>query len=58
MVRVILLFVLVFVGFYAGIHSLQKLSKLEAISLTKLIAYSTLCTVLTTGVLYLIVILF
>ena len=48
MIKIILGFVLVFVGIFVGIAAFRSLTGREKWQLTKLIAYSIMCAVLTT----------
>lgn len=58
MVKFILIFLLVFCVFFFGIRAFRELSGKAKWALTKYLAYSTLCTILTLGFLVTIVILF
>ena len=58
MIRMLLVFVILFVAFWFGISGLRGLKGLEAWQLTKLAGYSILCASLSLAVLILIVILF
>jgi divalent metal cation (Fe/Co/Zn/Cd) transporter len=51
MIKIVLGFMLVFAGFFVGIQAFRNLSGKEKWALTKLIAYSILCAVLTTAAL-------
>ena len=58
MIKIFLIFILLFGITYAGIDILSKLTKTAKISLTKQLAYSTMCAVITITVMTLIVIIF
>ena len=58
MIRMILVFVVLFVLFWGGINVFRALSGRERWQLTKLAAYSILCAALSTLVLISIVLLF
>lgn len=58
MARIILAFLFVFGMFYFGIDAFRKLTGREKWDLTKLVAYSIICAVLTIVVLALFVITF
>ena len=58
MIRMLIVFILLFWGFWFGISSLYDLRKKEKIRLTKLIGYSMICSTLALSVLIMIVILF
>ena len=58
MIRMILAFFAVFVVFYLGINLFRHLTGLEQWRLTKLLAYSILCSALTVLTLALVVVLF
>ena len=58
MAKIILSFLLMFCVFFFGIRAFRELSGKEKWALTKYLAYSILCTVLTTFFLVIIVILF
>lgn len=58
MVNAILAFLLLFGAFFAGIHAFHDTTSKEKWQLTKLVAYSTMCAVLTLAVLVLFVMLF
>lgn len=47
MIRVAIFFVLVFLMFFIGIQMIRALSGKEAWQLTKLLAYSGICAILT-----------
>jgi len=51
MIKIVLGFMLVFAGFFVGIQAFRSLSGREKWQLTKLIAYSIMCAVLTTAAL-------
>ena len=58
MMRMVVVFLLFFVGFWLVISSIRNMSGLEALKLTKLAGYSILCAALSLSVLVLITILF
>lgn len=58
MIKIIPVFLLIFCVFFFGIQAFRKLSGREQWALTKYLAYSILCAVLTTICLVTIVILF
>ena len=58
MIRMLIVFILLFLGFWFGISALYDLKKKEKIRLTKLIGYSMICSALTLSVLIMIVVLF
>ena len=58
MIRIILAFLFVFGFFYFGIDAFRKLTGREKWDLTKLVAYSIICAVLTIVVLALFVMVF
>ena len=58
MSKVIFAFVLLFAVFYTGITLARKMTGKEALTLTKYLAYSIICTVLTIAVLISIVVIF
>jgi hypothetical protein len=58
MIKIVLGFMLVFAGFFVGIQAWRSLTGLEKWQLTKLIAYSIMCAVLTTAALVIFVLLF
>jgi hypothetical protein len=58
MSKMIVAFMLILFGFIVGIDSFRKMNKSEKISLTKLLAYSIVCTVLTMVVITSIVLIF
>ena len=58
MIRMALIFIVLFVLFWGGINVFRALSGRERWQLTKLALYSILCAGLTTGFLILIVLLF
>jgi len=57
-IRMLIVFILLFIGFWCGITSFYDLRKKEKIRLTKLIGYSMICSALTLSVLIMIVVLF
>lgn len=58
MIRMLLVFAVVFGLFYFGIFAVREMTGKEKWALTKMIGYCTLCTVLTLVLLSTIVILF
>jgi hypothetical protein len=58
MVKVILAFLILFVLFFAGITLARNMTGKEALALTKMLGYSTLCSLLTIAVLISIVVIF
>lgn len=58
MIRIILAFVIVFLIFFLGIKGIVQLSGKERWVLTKLLAYSLVCAIITTVFLVSIVVLF
>lgn len=58
MIRMFLIFVLLFIFFFFGIKSVKQLSTPDKINLTKVALYSILCSILSTAVLVSIVLLF
>ena len=58
MIRMYIAFIIAFAICYFGIDAYRKLTGKEKWALTKLLAYSILCTVLAIGILSAIVILF
>jgi hypothetical protein len=58
MVNAILVFLLLFGAFFTGIHMFRDTTSEEKWQLTKLVAYSTMCAVLTVVVLVLFVMVF
>ena len=58
MSKMIVAFVFILFGFVVGIDMFRKMTKSEKISLTKLLAYSIVCTVLTMIVITAIVLIF
>ena len=58
MLNAILAFLLLFGAFFTGIHAFRDTTSKEKWQLTKLVAYSTLCAVLTLAVLVLFVLVF
>ena len=58
MIRMVLIFLILFAVFYFGLPAVRNLNGKERWQLTKLIAYSILCAVLTTVTLIAIVIAF
>lgn len=58
MIRVIMLFVVIFGGFYIGIPLVRALNNKEKLELVKLVAYSAFCAVLTVIIMALFVLAF
>ena len=58
MSKMIVAFMFILFGFVVGIDMFRKMTKSEKISLTKLLAYSIVCTVLTMIVITAIVLIF
>jgi hypothetical protein len=58
MIKLILAFLIIFVICYFGIKSFRDLTCKDKWALTKLLAYTTICSVLTVVLLILITILF
>jgi len=58
MIKMLLIFGLLFAGFFMGIHALRTLNGKEALALTKILGYSILCSLLTIAVLISIVVVF
>jgi hypothetical protein len=58
MIRLWLIFALLFATFYIGIPALRQLSGSEKWNLTKTILYSMMCSVLALGFMILLVVLF
>ena len=58
MVKILLAFVVIFVLFFLGIKVIRNMTGRSAIALTKIVAYSIICSLLTITVLVGIVILF
>lgn len=58
MARMILIWLILFSGFFFGIKVLRALSGKEVWALTKLMSYAILCSLLTTAFLIFIVVLF
>jgi hypothetical protein len=58
MSKMIVAFMLILFGFIFGIDTFRKMNTSEKISLTKLLAYSIVCTVLTMVVITGIVLIF
>jgi putative effector of murein hydrolase LrgA (UPF0299 family) len=58
MIRIIFAFLIVFGLFFFGIKAFRDLTKKDKWTLTKYLAYSTICAMLTTAFLVTIVILF
>jgi len=58
MIKLLLIFGLLFAGFYMGIQALRTLQEKEVWGLTKMIGYSILCSLLTIVVLASIVVVF
>ena len=58
MIRLWLVFAILFAGFYFGIPAFRKLKGVEKWDLTKTVLYSMICSSLAVGVMVLIVVLF
>lgn len=58
MIKMLLIFGLLFAGFFMGIQALRTLNGKEALALTKILGYSILCSLLTIAVLISIVVVF
>jgi hypothetical protein len=58
MIKMLLIFGLLFAGFFLGINALRTLNGKEALALTKIVGYSILCSLLTIAVLISIVVIF
>jgi hypothetical protein len=58
MIKMLLIFGLLFAGFYMGIQAVRTLNGKEAWVLTKTVGYSILCSLLTIVVLASIVVVF
>jgi hypothetical protein len=58
MIRIILFWLILFALFFFGFKILRSLSGSEAWALTKLVSYAILCSLLATGLLIFIVVLF
>jgi uncharacterized membrane protein len=58
MIKMLLIFGLLFAGFFMGIQALRTLNGKEAWVLTKIVGYSILCSLLTIAVLVSIVVVF
>lgn len=58
MIKMLLIFGLLFAGFFMGIQALRTLNGKEALALTKILGYSILCSLLTIAVLISIVVIF
>jgi hypothetical protein len=58
MIKIILGFLLVFAAFFIGIKTVREMTGKEKWALTKLIAYSIICAVLTTVTLIVFVLTF
>lgn len=58
MIRVIFAFLAVFGMFFFGIKAIREMTRMEQWTLTKYLAYSTLCAMLTTAFMITLVILF
>jgi len=58
MVKIVLAFLFVFIVFFLGIHAVRSLTGQEQWALTKLVAYSIVCAVLTVAALTIIVLTF
>jgi hypothetical protein len=55
MIRILLSFALLFIGFYFGIQAVRSMSGKERWQLTKLVLYSALCSALSIIVMTIIV---
>jgi hypothetical protein len=58
MIKMLLIFGLLFAGFFMGIQAVRTLNGKEAWVLTKTVGYSILCSLLTIAVLVSIVVVF
>ena len=58
MIKMLLIFGLLFAGFYMGIQAFRTLQEKEVWGLTKMVGYSILCSLLTIAVLISIVVIF
>ena len=58
MSKMIVAFMLILFGFVVGIDVFRKMTKSEKLGLTKLLAYSIMCTVMTMVVITSIVLIF
>lgn len=58
MIRLWLLFAILFAGFYFGIPAFRKMNGNEKWDLTQTLLFSLLCSVLAVGVMVVIVVLF
>lgn len=58
MIRMVFVFLVLFVVFFFGIDAFRKLSNYQKWSLTKLLAYSLLCSMLSIGALIGLVVIF
>ena len=58
MIKMLLIFGLLFAGFFMGIQAVRTLNGKEAWVLTKTVGYSILCSLLTIAVLISIVVVF
>jgi hypothetical protein len=58
MIKIFIMFAIVFAICYFGIDAYRKLTGKEKLALTKVVAYSILCSVVSVSVLAAIVILF
>ena len=58
MIRLWLVFAILFAGFYFGIPALRKMTGKEQWDLTKTFLYSMMCSLLAVGAMVLIVVLF
>jgi hypothetical protein len=58
MIRLWLVFAILFAGFYFAIPALRKMNGKEKWDLTKTLLFSLLCSILAVGVMVVIVILF
>jgi hypothetical protein len=58
MIKIVLGFLLVFAAFFVGINTVRSMTGKEKWALTKLVAYSIICAVLTTAALIAFVLTF
>ena len=58
MIKMLFAFLFIFTCVFFGIQIFRDLTKSEKISLTKLVVYSTVCSVVTMGVITAIVLIF
>jgi hypothetical protein len=58
MIKILLVFLLLSVIFFIGFRTFYALKKEQKIELSKLIVYSTMCSMLALGVLAILVLLF